>query len=279
MNREPSVLPNLSKQNLIQLISQDLPTLNKTQAKVARAILADPKSATQSSIAKLAKKSAVSEPSVNRFCKRFKAKGFPDLKLKLAESLASGVCFVNPQIGPSDSVASFTPKIFDNAINHLVRVRENICHQRIKQILAALVEARHIYFFGLSSCGILARDAENQLLRLNMPVSSSDDVLNQKLFAQNSCKQDVFIIISDTDENTEMIKVAQLAQKNGASVISLTAKHCDLSDICNLSLEADCIEYPNRQLPVSSRIVHLVILNVLTIGLAMQVDQYDSRRV
>jgi hypothetical protein len=69
MSREPLVLPNAPNQSLIQIISQDLTTLNKTQAKVARTILANPKSATQSSIANLAKKSAVSEPSVNRFCK------------------------------------------------------------------------------------------------------------------------------------------------------------------------------------------------------------------
>lgn len=48
MSREPLVLPNAPNQSLIQIISQDLPTLNKTQAKVARTILADPKSATQS---------------------------------------------------------------------------------------------------------------------------------------------------------------------------------------------------------------------------------------
>ena len=46
-------------------------TLNKSEKKVASAILADPEAATGSSIANLAKKAGVSEPSVNRFCKRF----------------------------------------------------------------------------------------------------------------------------------------------------------------------------------------------------------------
>ena len=69
-------------QNLINVISDSLPTLNKSESKVAEVILSDPDSATQSSIANLAKRAGVSEPSVNRFCKRFNAVGFPDFKLK-----------------------------------------------------------------------------------------------------------------------------------------------------------------------------------------------------
>lgn len=246
MSREPLVLPKTPNQSLIQIISQDLPTLNKTQAKVARTILADPKSATQSSISSLAKKSAVSEPSVNRFCKRFKAKGFPDLKLRLAESLASGVCFVNPKIEPSDSVARLAPKIFDTAINNLVRVRENICHQRISQIIEAFVKARRIYFFGLGDSAIVARDAANQFLKLNLPVLSSDDILNQKMFASSCHKQDVFFLVSDINDNKEMIEVAQMAKKNGALVISLASKCCRLSNQSNLSLHADFFELPKK---------------------------------
>jgi RpiR family carbohydrate utilization transcriptional regulator len=110
-------------------------------------------------------------------------------------------------------VASFAPKIFDTAINNLVRVRENICHQRINQIVEAFIKARRIYFFGLGSSGIVARDAANQFLKLNLPVSSSDDILNQKMFASSSHKQDVFFLVSDTNDNQEMIEVAQIAKK------------------------------------------------------------------
>ena len=53
-------------QNLINIINDALLTLNKSEKKVAEAILADPESATQSSIASLAKRANVSEPSVNR---------------------------------------------------------------------------------------------------------------------------------------------------------------------------------------------------------------------
>ena len=75
MNQEP---------NLLSELNAALPDLNKSETKVANAILEDPEAATRSSIAVLAAAAKVSEPSVNRFCKRFGARGFPDFKLRLA---------------------------------------------------------------------------------------------------------------------------------------------------------------------------------------------------
>ena len=69
----------MHSQNLINIITDALPNLNKSESKVAQVILADPDTATSSSIATLAKKAGVSEPSVNRFCKRFDAADFPTL--------------------------------------------------------------------------------------------------------------------------------------------------------------------------------------------------------
>lgn len=67
MSRKLQMPIELANLCLLEAISRELPKLNKTQTKVAKTILADPQLATESSIASLAKKSAVSEPSVNRF--------------------------------------------------------------------------------------------------------------------------------------------------------------------------------------------------------------------
>ena len=76
-----------SETNLLSLLERQLPSLNKSESKVAQAILQNPENATRSSIASLATLAGVSEPSVNRFCKKFGASGFPDFKLRLALSL------------------------------------------------------------------------------------------------------------------------------------------------------------------------------------------------
>jgi len=93
--------------NLLAQLAADLPKLSKSEVKVAEAILADPEAATRSSIAALASLAEVSEPSVNRFCKRFGASGFPDFKLRLARSLVAGVPFMSQAVDFDDGVDTY----------------------------------------------------------------------------------------------------------------------------------------------------------------------------
>ena len=276
MSHKPQISLKQTNFSLIEAISKELPNLSKTQTKVAKTILADPQSVTESSIASLAKKSAVSEPSVNRFCKRFNAKGFPDLKLRIARSLASGVCYVSPKIHAADKVDSFTPKIFDAAIMNLALVRENICYQRIDQIVEKLTQARHIYFYALGASAIVARDAANKFLSLNLPVSSHDDILTQQMFASKGQDSDVFFIISDTNHNKQLIDVAQAANKNGSMVISLTPSHSSLSNLSALSLYADIFEFSDKSIPLSSRIMYWVILDIIATGIALKKGSWPA---
>ena len=67
---------------------------------------------------------------------------------------------------------------------------------------------------------ILARDAVNKFLRLNLPVSSHDDILIQQVFASRGNYGDVFFIISDAEQSKEILEVAQTAKNNGSTVIS-----------------------------------------------------------
>ena len=256
--------------NLINIITDALPSLNKSETKVANVILSDPDAATQSSIAALAKKASVSEPSVNRFCKRFNASGFPDFKLKLAKSLVSGIRFVNRNVDPNDDVASYTTKIIDSTINTLASVRDKISYARVNQVVDKLIQAKRIYFFGLGASGSVARDAEHKFFRFNLPVSSHEDVLMQRMLASTGGAGDVFFIVSHTGRTKEVVEVAEIARKNGSTVIGLTAPESPLAAMCTLAMDVDVPENTDEYMPMASRIVHLVILDVLATGMTLR---------
>jgi len=257
-------------QNLINIINDALLTLNKSEKKVAEAILADPESATQSSIASLAKRANVSEPSVNRFCKRFNTAGFPDFKIQLAKSLVSGVRFVNRNVNPDDSVDSYTPKIFDSTINDLALVRDNIDHNVVNHVVDQLIQAKRIYFFGLGTSGAVARDAENKFFRFNLPVSFHDDVLMMRMLAATGAGGDVFFVISHTGRTKEIIDIAKIASTNGATVVALTSPESPLTKVSSISLEVNVPENTDEYMAMTSRIVHLVILDVLATGFTLR---------
>ena len=84
--------------NILEKITQNQAAFSKSEKKVAEVILANPQTAIHSSIATLAKMSDVSEPTVNRFCRRLDTKGFPDFKLHLAQSLANGTPYVTAML-------------------------------------------------------------------------------------------------------------------------------------------------------------------------------------
>lgn len=260
----------MHSQNLINIIADELPDLNKSESKVAQVILADPDRATRSSIAALAKAAGVSEPSVNRFCKRFNAAGFPDFKLKLAKSLVSGVRFVNRNVDPGDDVVSYTPKIFDSTINNLAMVRDRISHTVVNEVVDKLIQAKRIYFFGLGASGSVARDAENKFFRFNLPVSFHDDVLMQRMLASTGGTGDVFFFISHTGRTKEVVEVAEIAKANGSTVIGLTAPDSPLATISSVALEVEVPENTDEYMPMTSRIVHLVILDVLATGVTLR---------
>jgi RpiR family carbohydrate utilization transcriptional regulator len=260
----------MQHQNLVNVITDALPGLNKSERKVADAILSDPESATGSSIASLAKRANVSEPSVNRFCKRFNTAGFPDFKLKLAKSLVSGVRFVNRNVDPNDTVESYTPKIFDSTINDLALIRDSIDHSVVNAVVDQLIQAKRVYFFGLGTSGSVARDAENKFFRFNLPVSFHDDVLMMRMLASTGSAGDVFFVISHTGRTKEIIDIAEIASNNGATVIALTSSSSPLTAVSSIALEVDVPENTDEYMAMTSRIVHLVVLDVLATGFTLR---------
>jgi len=130
-----------SEPNLLAVIQRQLGDLNKSEAKVANAILKAPEEATRSSIASLAAAAGVSEPSVNRFCKRFGATGFPDFKLQLATSLASGVKYVSRAVEFSDDINTFPTKLFGF---HSKQLREQSIRLRRHAASISLVWAHRL---------------------------------------------------------------------------------------------------------------------------------------
>jgi RpiR family carbohydrate utilization transcriptional regulator len=113
-----------------------------------------------------------------------------------------------------------------------------------------------------------------------LPVSSHDDILIQQMFASKGQHKDVFFIISDTNHNKELFDVAQTAKNNGSVVISLTPSKSALSHLSTFSLYADIFELSDNQMPLSSRVVYLVILDVLIMGVALNIDnRHDITKV
>lgn len=256
--------------NTLELIQKNLDTFSKSERKVAEVIIASPQVAIRSSIATLAKMAAVSEPTVNRFCRRLDTKGFPDFKLHLAQSLANGTPYVNRNVNEDDGPGAYTAKIFESTMACLDVAKNSLDTSLINRAVDVLTQANKISFFGLGASSSVAHDALNKFFRFNIPVSCFDDIVMQKMSCINSTEGDVIVLISHTGRTKALVEVAQLARENDAFVIAITASDSPLALQSNLVLSTNVPEDTDIYMPMASRIAQLVLIDVLATGFTLR---------
>lgn len=256
--------------NILEKIATELETFSKSERKVAEVILASPDTVIHASIASLAKQANISEPTVNRFCRRIDTKGYPDFKLHLAQSLANGTPYVNRHVNEDDSANEYTEKIFKSTMSNLEMARKSIDTEMVNKAVDVLTQASRISFFGLGASAVVAHDAENKFFPFNVPVSYFDDILMQRMSAINSRESDVFVIISHTGRTKALVETAALAKENDATVIAITTANTPLAKTCNIALSMEIAEDTELYMPMSSRIAQLALIDVLATGFALR---------
>ncbi len=256
--------------NTLDKIQSHLELLSKSERKVAEVILASPQTAIHSSIATLARMADVSEPTVNRFCRRLNTKGFPDFKLHLAQSLANGTPYVNRNVEEDDSVDSYTSKIFESVMASLDTVKANLDIAAINRAVDLLTQAKKISFFGLGASAAVAHDAMNKFFRFNIPVVYFDDIVMQRMSCMNSGEGDVVVLISHTGRTKNLVEMAHLARENDATVLAITSRDTPLAQAATLALLLDVPEDTDVYMPMVSRIAQLTLIDVLATGFTLR---------
>ena len=98
--------------NLIRRITENRGALRKSEAKVADFVLAKPNDVIAMRIVDLAAETAVSEPTVIRFCRAIGFDGFQSFKLQLAQQLGSGSVYTQFAVDDNDTVEDLRDKVF-----------------------------------------------------------------------------------------------------------------------------------------------------------------------
>ena len=255
---------------LLSLLSSPQLKLSKAARKVAAVVLADPESAIRAPIASIAKLAGVSEPTVNRFCRSLHCDGYPDFKVKLAQELAIGVPRMARDVEPDDSAATLIHKIFESTQASLQATQAVLNCKAIEQAVDALAQAKSIVFFGLGASGPVALDAQHKFFRINTPVAAHIDILNQRMISAGLQQLDVAVCISYTGRTVAMVEVARIAKASGATVIGITASNSALAAQCDIALAVDTPEDTDLYTPMTSRIAHLVVIDILATAVALK---------
>ncbi|KXS38210.1 transcriptional regulator HexR [Modicisalibacter tunisiensis] len=240
----------------------------RSEQKVARFVLRHPDEVIHMRIVDLATEAKVSEPTVVRFCRALGCSGFQDFKLQLAQMLAAGSQFAQFSMNDSDSVAEFSHSLFDSTIGTLLSVRDRLDNDALGRAVNALAMANRVEFYGFGASGAVAFDAQHKFFRLQISTSAYTDPHMQNMSAATLQEGDVVVAISQTGRTRALVDSVRLAREKGATVIGLCPSRSPLADEVSLPLYIDVHEDTEIYTPMSSRIAHLVIIDVLAVGVA-----------
>lgn len=245
-------------------------SLTAANARIANFVSSDPATAAQLSIAEIAQRVRVSEPTVIRFCRKMGYAGFRELRLDLLQNLKREPArVVSVQISSSDTVEQAADKAFALTIQALERVRETLPLEVVRHAAVAILKARWVHVFGYGASATVAADAQHKLYRLAAMVVAHGDPHMQAMAASTLGPEDVLIAISNSGATGELIETVRLAQENRATIIAITRPSSPLADMASIVLPVEISEPREIFTPMTVRIAHLTVIDALVVGVTL----------
>jgi RpiR family carbohydrate utilization transcriptional regulator len=264
--------------SMLERVHAALPALPPAEQRVAKLVLADPRSFASLPVSELADRSHVSKPTVVRFCRSVGYDGLADFKLKLAGTVNEGVPFVHRAVDEDDKPGDIVVKVIDNAVSALLAYRNDAASHAFERAIEALAAAcrsgRRIDFYGVGNSGIVAMDAQHKFFRLGVTATAVADGHVQVMSATMLQPGDCAVVISNSGRSRDLLDAAEIARRKGATTIVITATGSPLARSATsgqqILLAADHPEDYDRYSPMVSRLLHLVIIDILTTGVALR---------
>jgi RpiR family transcriptional regulator, carbohydrate utilization regulator len=278
---------------MLDRIRASIPALPPAEQRVAQLLLSDPRSFASLPVVELAERSHVSKPTVVRFCRSVGYDGLADFKRKLAGIVNEGVPFVHRAVDDDDKAGDIVVKVIDNAVAAMLRYRNAAAVQSMDRAIEALTEAgrngQRIEFYGVGNSGIVAQDAQHKFFRLGVSAAAVSDGHVQVMSTTMLKPGDCAVIISNSGRSRDLLDVADIARQKGATVIVITASGSPLAlesrqgakrgapTAQHILLAADHPEDADRYSPMVSRLLHLLIVDILTTGVALRLGSAKLR--
>jgi RpiR family carbohydrate utilization transcriptional regulator len=260
---------------MLDRIKASLPSLAPAEQRVAKLCLADPRAFAKLPVSELADRSHVSKPTVVRFCRSVGYDGLSDFKLKLAGTVNEGVPFIHRSVDADDKTGDVMVKVIDNTVAAFLKYRNEASSVAIEKavdaIVAAYEDGRQIQFFGVGNSGIVAQDAQHKFFRLGINTTAYSDGHMQVMSASILRPGDCVIVISNSGRTRDLMDACDIARKNGATTITLTASGSPLASAGNIHLSADHPEGYDKYSPMVSRLLHLMIIDILATCVALRI--------
>jgi RpiR family carbohydrate utilization transcriptional regulator len=260
---------------MLERIKASLPSLAPAEQRVAKLVLQDPRAFASLPVTELADRAHVSKPTVVRFCRSVGYDGLSDFKRKLVGSVSEGVPFIHRSVDADDKTSDIMVKVIDNTVAAFLKYRNDASTAAFELAAAALVltyrAGKRIEFFGVGNSGVVAQDAQHKFFRLGVNAIAYSDGHMQVMSASLLGPGDCVVVISNSGRTRDLMDACDIARRNGATTIVITATGSPLASAGHIHLSADHPEGFDNYSPMVSRLLHLLIIDILATCVALRI--------
>ena len=181
-------------------------------------------------------------------------------------------------VDEDDKSADIVVKVIDNAVSAFLKYRNDAATGAFERAIAALAKAgrsgNRIDFYGVGNSGIVAQDAQHKFFRLGVRATAVADGHVQVMSATMLQPGDCAVVISNSGHSRDLLDAAEIARKKGATLVVITASDSPLAQMAigagQILLAVDHPEDYDRYSPMVSRLLHLIVIDILTTAVALR---------
>ena len=250
--------------------------LTPAEQRVATLVLEQPRLVLNEPIADIARLAEVSQPTVIRFCRSLGFLGLADFKLKFASSLTGAIPVRHSQVRNSDSTHDLSAKVIDNTVSAILKFRDQLDVRSLDRAIELVSKANRVEFYAMGNSRVVALDGQHKFFRFRIPTSAYGDSHLFTLAAELLKPGDVVIAISNSGRLPELLEAVDAARSAGADVIAISSSQSPLAKKATVCLAVDHAEDSTTFLSMISRILQLLLIDILSVGIS--VDAHNTRR-
>ncbi len=247
-------------------------TLPPAEGRIADIVLADPRRVASLTITQLAVEAATSETSVLRLAHRLGHRGYPGLRIALAEAAAA-----HPDPAPraladlahDDSLDDIIDKVAHSAAAAVRDTARRLDRTSVIAAADALVKARRVDLFGVATSGVVALDLQLKLHRIGVMAHAWTDTHLALTSVSLLHPGDVALVVSHMGTTVEALEVLTTAKASGATGIAITnSERSPVAKAADLVLLTAGQEVNLRTAATASRIGALLAVDILFFAVA-----------
>lgn len=251
----------MGNEQLLIYIEEQMEQLTKNEQQVARYLIEAPEAVLEMSAQALGKETQTSSATVIRCVHKLGFKGLVDLKLAISSYLPNHQASVYQEMEQDEPANEIKSKLFNRAAYTLKTTETLLDDQTLETIAEKLRQCKKLVVFGVGASHIVAEDIFQKFTRAGMNVvHSSDAHIIATTLAGSNNEGTLMIGISNSGQNRETLKLAQVAHHYHVPVIGMTSrKDSELANEADECLFHDASSDRSLRLAATSSLIAQLI--------------------